>query len=109
MALEDDFEKRVDSIDALREKVDTAPRSEDIEISDFFGDRFIQKSTDFNSFNEMVHASPSEADSAANLDFVSVGTWDEFVQEHTIFTDEEEFIVEARDQWVADQLDLQTE
>jgi len=79
---------------------------EEIPIEDIFDATFIQEYTDFEDFDEMVASSPSEADSAAELELVPDGTWDTFVAETTMFADEEDMVFTARDHWVEEQLGL---
>lgn len=107
MPLEDDLEAYSESVDGLRDRAAEAPRSEDIDVTDVFDDEFVRANTDFETFDELVAASPSEADSAAELTLVPDGTWDEFVADHTVFDDEAELVIEARDHWVATQLGIE--
>ncbi|UIP01474.1 hypothetical protein Hbl1158_15160 (plasmid) [Halobaculum sp. CBA1158] len=107
MVLNDDLEERPEAADELRARAADAPRSEDIDVTDVFDDRFVAEHTDFDTFDDLVAASPSDAESAAELELVPDGTWDEFVAEHTVFDDEEELVLEARDHWVATQLDIE--
>ena len=106
MVLTDDLSQRSESADELRERAADAPRSEDIEVTDVFDDAFVSEHTAFESFDELVAASPSDAESAAELELVPDGSWDEFVAEHTDFDDEEAMVMAARDHWVAEQLDI---
>lgn len=92
--------------DDLPHPRDIVGEHEEIPITDIFDEAFVQEFTDFESFDEMVAASPSEAGSAADLELVPDGTWDEFVAETTTFADEEELVFAARDHWVETQLGL---
>lgn len=104
--LEDDLDERTETVEELKARAADAPGAEEIEVTDVFDDAFVREYTEFSSFDEMVRASPSAAESAAELELVPVGTWDEFVADHTLFDDEEELVMEARDHWVAAQLGL---
>jgi hypothetical protein len=66
----------------------------------------VREHTDFDTFDEMVAASPSNATTADELGRVGDGEWDAFVAETTVFEDEEAFVFAARDYWVAVQLGL---
>jgi hypothetical protein len=92
--------------DDLPDPRDVSARHEEIPIADIFDDVFVDEFTDFETFDEMVAASPSDASSAAELKLVPDGTWDEFVAEATVFDDEEEMVFAARDHWVETQLGL---
>ena len=104
MTLEDDLEQQPKSAAELRERASNAPNSEEIELMDVFDDEFVRQNTEFETFDEMVSASPSPASTSAELELVPDGTWDEFVAEHTVFDDEEELVMAARDHWVAARL-----
>jgi len=92
--------------DDLPHPQDIIGKDEQISIRDLFNASFMQEYTDFTSFDEMVVASPSDADSADELDLMPDGLWDEFVSETTRFGDEEEMVFAVRDHWVSTQLDL---
>jgi hypothetical protein len=92
--------------DDLPDPRDVSARHEEIPIADIFDDVFVDEFTDFETFDEMVAASPSDASSAAELELVPDGTWNEFVTEATVFDDEEEMVFAARDHWVETQLGL---
>jgi hypothetical protein len=81
-------------------------REEEVPLREIFDEAFIREHTDFDTFDEMVAASPSGAADADELGKVGDGEWDEFVAETTVFEDEEEFVFAARDHWVAVQLGL---
>lgn len=106
MVLEDDLEKRPESPDELRARAAEAPRAEEIGLADVFDDAFVAEHTDFATLDELVAASPSDAETAGELGKVPDGQWDEFVAEHTVFADEEALVTEARDHWVAKQLGI---
>jgi hypothetical protein len=85
---------------------DVVGRDEEIPIRELFDDEFVRAHTAFETFDEMVAASPSPADTADELELIPDGEWDAFVAETTAFADEEELVFAAIDTWVARQLDL---
>jgi len=85
---------------------DIVGKHEEIPITEIFDETFMQENTEFEGFDEMVAASPSDADSAEELELVPDGTWDDFVADTTVFSDEEEMVFAARDHWVETQLGL---
>ncbi|SDN30679.1 hypothetical protein SAMN04487949_0006 [Halogranum gelatinilyticum] len=100
-------------VEAAAEAAEDLPTAEEvlagrdeISITELFSEAFMAEYTDFDTFDEMVAASPSDASSAADLSLVPDGTWDEFVAETTVFADEEEMVLAVRDHWVAEQLGL---
>ncbi|MFC6765286.1 hypothetical protein [Natrinema soli] len=106
MALETDLEAVATQREDVPDAGDVYDADEEIPITDVFDDAFVREHTEFDSFDEMVAASPSDADSTADFEMVSHGEWDEFVAETTDFADEEELVMAARDHWVAKRLDL---
>lgn len=102
MALDTDLESAND----VPEASDVHDIGSEIPIRTVFDEAFMAEYTEFETFDEMVAASPSDADSAAELGQVPTGAWDEFVAETTAFADDEEMVLAARDHWVAKQLDL---
>lgn len=106
MVLEDDLSKRSESADELRSRAADAPRSDEIDVTDVISDAFVAANTSFDTFDELVAASPADAETAAELGAVPRGSWDAFIAEHTVFADETEFVIEARDHWVGEQLNI---
>lgn len=106
MARESDLAERAASADGLPDPHDVVATDEEIPVRDLFDDAFVREHTQFETFDEMVAASPSDADSADDLSLVAAGTWDAFVAETTDFDDEEALVFAAIDDWVADRLGL---
>ncbi|WP_408960215.1 hypothetical protein [Natrinema sp. 74] len=106
MVLERDLEEVAAKQDDLPDVGDVYDEDEEIAIADVFDREFVTERTDFESFDELVAKSPSEAGSGVELETIPHGEWDEFVAEQTDFDTEEAFVLAARDHWVAKQLDL---
>jgi len=106
MARESDLAEAAAETEDLPNPRDIVGEHEEIPITDIFDEAFVRANTDFENFDELVAASPSEAESAADLELVPDGTWDAFVAETTAFADEEEMVFAARDHWVETQLEL---
>lgn len=106
MVLERDIEEVAAEQDDLPTVDSVYDEDEEISIEDVFDDAFVRERTEFETFDELVAASPSEAGSAVELETVPHGEWDEFVAENTAFDNEESFVLAARDHWVAKRLEL---
>ncbi|WP_254274436.1 hypothetical protein [Haloarcula marina] len=106
MVRESDLAEAAAEAEDLPHPRDIVGEHEEIPIEDIFDEAFMREYTDFEDFDAMVAASPSEANSAAELELVPDGTWDEFVAETTAFADEESMVFAARDHWVETQLNL---
>lgn len=109
MVLETDIEAAAEQRDSLPEASDVYDPNEELSATDMFDTAFVQSYTEFESFDEMVAASPSDASSADELDTVPHREWDEFVADTTDFDDEKSLVMAARDHWVAKRLDLDEE
>ncbi|WP_200531088.1 hypothetical protein [Halorubrum sp. LN27] len=106
MVLQGDLEDVAASHDDLPDAEEVYDRDEPIPLTEVFDDEFVGEHTAFETFDDLVAASPSDAASAAELDYVADGDWDEFVAEETEFDDEEAFVTAGRDHWVATRLGL---
>lgn len=106
MVLDADLEATAAERTELPDADEVYDPEEPIAIDDLFDDAFVRAHTPFDSFDDLVAASPSDADSAAELETVPEGAWDEFVASRTGFDDEEALVMAARDHWVAKRLDL---
>jgi len=106
MVLQTDLEAAVETAEDVPAASDVYDPDDEIPVVDVFDDEFVTARTDFETFDEMVAASPSEAAAADELGTVADGEWDAFVAERTDFDDEEAMVFAARDHWVAKKLGL---
>jgi len=106
MQRQSELEKAAEAAEDLPDPRDIVGESEEVPIREVFDEDFMTSNTNFDTFDEMVVASPSEATSADDLDRVGSNEWDDFVAETTIFEDEEDFVFAGRDHWVAKSLGL---
>jgi len=106
MVLERDLEEVAAEQDKLPDIDTVYDEDEEIAIDDVFDREFVAERTDFESFDELVAESPSEAGSAEELETVPHSEWEAFVAEQTDFETEEAFVLAARDHWVAKRLEL---
>jgi hypothetical protein len=106
MAQETDLAERAAAADDLPDPHDVVGRDEEVPLRELYSDAFVSDHSRFDTFDEMVAASPAAAESADDLGRVAMGEWDEFVAANTAFDDEEEMTFAAIDAWVADRLGL---
>lgn len=106
MTRQSDLEAAAEAADDLPDPRDIVGENEEIPLEELFDEAFMRSNTDFETFDEMVAASPSNAMSADDLGLVASGEWDEFVAETTVFEDDTAFVFAARDHWVATKLGL---
>ncbi len=106
MVLDPDIETVAEQRDTLPEAGNVYDHDETLLVTDLFDTAFVRARTEFESFDEMVAASPSDADSADELERIHHGEWDEFVAETSDFENEKGLVMAARDYWVAKRLNL---
>ena len=106
MPNESELRRAAETAEDLPDPYSIVGREEEVPLREIFDEAFVRKNTDFETFDEMVAASPSDAANADELGKVGDGEWDAFVAETTIFEDEEAFVFAARDHWVAARLGL---
>lgn len=106
MALGTDVEVAAEQRDDLPDADEVYDYDEEIPVSDLFDAVFVQTHTEFESFDKLVAASPSDASSADELEVVPHGMWDEFIAETTSFEDGKTLVMAARDHWVSKKLNL---
>jgi hypothetical protein len=106
MANDADLRRAAETAEDLPDPYSIVGRDEEVPLREIFTEAFVRENTDFDTFDEMVAASPSGAADADELGTVGNGEWDAFVAETTVFDDEEEFVFAARDHWVAARLGL---
>ena len=106
MVLQTDLEAAVEAADNVPAASDVHDPDDEIPLGDVFDDEFVSAYTDFETFDELVAASPSDAASADEFGTVADGEWDGFVAERTDFEDEQAMVFAARDHWVAEKLGL---
>jgi hypothetical protein len=106
MVTDAELRRAVETAEDLPDPHSIVGRHEEVPLREIFDEAFVRENTDFDTFDEMVAASPSEAASTDELGKVGGGEWDTFVAETTVFEDEEAFVFAARDHWVATRLGL---
>jgi len=106
MSEEQDLADAASEATNLPDPRDVMKEDEEVPIREIFNERFLKERTEFETFDEMVAESPSDATSADDLGLVRDGDWDAFVAETTDFESEQKFVFAARDHWVATRLNL---
>lgn len=107
MTRDAELRRAAETAEELPDPRSVVGRDEEIPLDEIFSETFVREHTEFETFDEMVAASPSDATSTADLGKIGDGEWDAFVAETTVFEDEEAFVFAARDNWVEIQLGLQ--
>ncbi|SFR63729.1 hypothetical protein [Halogeometricum limi] len=106
MSYQSDLTAKAASAEGLPDPHDVVAKDEEVPLDALFSDEFVRAHSGFDSFDQMVAASPSDATTAGELGRVTDGEWDAFVAETTDFADESEMVFAAIDRWVAAELGL---
>jgi len=99
----------VDDIDDLEELADRAEELDgenEVPLAELFNPGFMRKYTDFESLEEFFEESPWTIESEEDLDEIPDDPFNEYVDEHTVFSDQDEMMNKAGEEWTADQLGL---
>jgi len=99
----------VDDIDDLKELAENAEELDgknEVPLIELFNPSFIRKYTDFESLEEFFEESTWTVESEEDLEEIPDGPFNEYVDEHTVFSDQDEMINKAGEEWTADQLGL---
>ncbi len=75
-------------------------------LSELFNPSFMKEYTDFESLEEFFQESPWTVESEEDLEQIPDGPFNEYVSEHTVFSDQDEMMGKAGEEWTADQLGL---
>ena len=99
----------VDDIDDLEELADRAEELDgenEVPLAELFNPGFMRQYTDFQSLEEFFEESPWTVESEEDLDEIPDDPFNEYVDEHTIVSDQDEMMNKAGEEWTADQLGL---
>ncbi len=102
----DDFEDLADDLEELGNRAEELTGENDVPISELFDPSFMKKYTEFDSLDEFFQESPWTVETEDDLDEIPDGPFNEYVREHTMFSNQEDMMGTATEEWVGDQLGL---
>lgn len=97
----DDFE---DSLGALADRAEELDGDNEVTLGELLSPSFMQRYTDFESLEEFFEASPWTVETEDDLEEIPDDKFNEYVDQHTEFSDDEEMLAAAGEYWVARQL-----
>jgi hypothetical protein len=99
----------VDDLNDLEELADRAQELDgenQVPLVELFNPNFMREYTDFESLEEFFEESPWTVESQEDLDEIPDDPFNKYVNEYTVFSDQDEMMGEAGEEWTADQLGL---
>ena len=102
----DDIDDLVDDLEELGDRAEKLDGENKIPLSELFNPSFMKEYTDFESLEGFFEESPWTVESEEDLDEISDGPFNEYVAEHTVFSDQDEMMKKAGEEWTTDQLGL---
>jgi len=104
--MNDDFDDLADDFEDLRNRSEEFDGKNEAALSELFNPDFMEKYTEFESLDEFFQESPWTVESKEDLAEIPDSPFNEYVREHTIFSDQDEMMRGATKEWTADQLGL---
>lgn len=99
----DDFKRKIDEMKTNAEKLSGEHK---IPFKDLFNSDFLIKYTDFKSLDEMFHADEFVIESEDDFKKVPDDKWDEYIGKHTRFSNWQEMMGKASEEYFARKLGL---
>jgi sugar/nucleoside kinase (ribokinase family) len=96
----------IDDLEELAERAEELDGENEVPLTELFNPSFMRKYTDFESLEEFLEESPWVVESEEDLDEIPDSPFNEYVKEHTVFSDQDEMMNKAGEEWTADQLGL---
>lgn len=96
-----------DFIDDLNEMEQNAKRLDgenQVPLAELFNPGFMRKYTEFESIDELFEQSEWTVETEEDLNAIPDHEFDIYVREHTRFTDSEEMMNVAAEEWIAEEM-----
>lgn len=102
----DDIDDLVDELEELGDRAEELDGENEVPLSELFNPNFMKGYTDFESIEEFFEESPWTVESEEDLDEIPDGPFNEYVSKHTVFSNQDEMMKKAGEEWTTDQLGL---
>lgn len=103
----------VEGLDELQNELERLERNakeldgtNEVPLSELFNPRFMRKYTEFNSIEDMFEQSEWTVESEQDLNAVPERQFDMYVREHTQFSDSDEMMKVAGEEWITSEMGL---
>ena len=102
----DGFDDLADDLEELGDRAEELAGENEVPLNELFNPSFMREYTDFESLEESFEESSWTVETEEDLDEIPDGPFNEYVNEHTMFSNHDEMMSKAVDEWTADQLGL---
>lgn len=96
----------INDLEELANLIEEFEGDHEVHLVELFSPNFMQKYTAFESLEELFEESPWTVESEEDLDNIPDEPFDDYIDEHTVFKDQDEMMNIAIDEWTAKQLGL---
>ena len=96
-----------DELERLEENARELDGTHDVPLTELFNPRFMHKYTDFESFGDMIEQSKWTVESQQDFEAIPGRQFDMYVRERTQFSDSDEMLDVAAEEWIASEMGLQ--
>jgi hypothetical protein len=93
-------------LEELRRNAEALDGTHHIPLAELFPVSFLTKNTEFESLESMFQASGFEVESQEDFEMIPDDEWDSFIEGHTRFSNWEEMLGVAVQEWAARKLGL---
>ena len=100
----DGFDDLIDDLNELEQNAEELDGENQVPLTELLNPGFMQKYTEFASIDEMFEQSKWTVESEEDLDAIPDQEFDTYVRDHTQFTDSEEMMGMAAEEWTAEQM-----
>lgn len=101
------FDEFSNELDQLQQNARELDGSNDVPLLELFNPTFMQKYTDFETFEQMIEESRWTVETQHDFEQIPERQFDMYVRERTQFSDSDEMMKVAGEEWLASELGLQ--
>jgi hypothetical protein len=98
------FKELEENLELLREQLEALDGESRVSLSELFPDDFMATYSDFESIEEFIDESPWEIETNEDFKRISEDKFDEYIDEHTGFSNWDAMLSAAAREWVSRQL-----
>lgn len=91
-------------LDRIAQNARELDGTNEVPLSELFNPKFMRKYTDFESIDEMFEQSEWTVESEQDLEAIPDRQFDMYVREHTQFSDSDEMMDVAAEEWIASEM-----
>lgn len=102
----DGLDELADELEELGDRAEKLDGENEVPLDELFNPSFMRKYTDFESIEEFFEESQWTVESEEDLDEIPEEPFNKYVNDHTVFSNQDEMMKKAGEEWTVDQLGL---